>query len=785
MSRKKVTRTEKRRPPAGQSLPPGEELREALSRHQAAGRLREAIDCCKQLLQAAAPGISRDTLAELYLSRSEQLAHKGLYREAAALWETRREQCGREDGQERLIVWLLQAGQPQRAIKAYLRQDNGYLGSPAGRAVTGFLAVQVLAGNGAVVRELPAGHLLLQHLPPARAALAAYCAGDQAALAASLAAIPFRSPYRDLRQLLSGLQRLEEDRSAGVQALAGLASPSAFGRLAQLVAAQEQPVAARLAGLAAIPGEAQEVVAGLWGLPPATWPCLQGLIRLQGLPPSPRELLKLVLSHGEVLGPDLGRRLLRRILAHDPAGLAMVRKQQGGLDPLLELRVQALALELDRHAAPDALEEAWQEVLAAVTEEADHSWQPLAAAMILRHLADHADTDPVGGRERAFDYRVESLAFDPLDKKTYQTVIANCVAANDLREANRWLERAIRHLPEDGEIRLAAAGLALRRGACRKAAGYAADALARDPLNQEARGVLINSLLAQAVKQAAAGKPQLAAKGLAHALREARTDAFHGTVILTQGLLELVQGHDQEAWDLMARGYQLRGGGMAADLRTLVTGRDMGVTRPRLIKMHRRLLASFGRPWDRQTVLDALPLIRLYETLAAPHLAWGMAQLEERLTAAAELPFSPEEQQQLCQTLAACQCFRALAALVDRARQSQPEAPILVYFESLCRYRGNSKRFRKEAGMREIDRLLEARADAISASDWPCAELITQWLGQLDYQMHQLEMLLEMDDDDENDFFPDLLPLPPPERKKPRGQAPKPPRLFDDDECPF
>ena len=100
------------------------------------------------------------------------------------------------------------------------------------------LAAQQIAGDERIAASLAMDDPVRRHANAARGALAAYCAGDDEALKSALAALPFRSPYRDWVQLLKALQ-LATDRPAEADAqLARIDDESAFAalqRAAQLV----------------------------------------------------------------------------------------------------------------------------------------------------------------------------------------------------------------------------------------------------------------------------------------------------------------------------------------------------------------------------------------------------------------------------------------------------------------------------------------------------------------------------------------------------------------------
>jgi hypothetical protein len=81
-----------------------------------------------------------------------------------------------------------------------------YLVDPESRfLLLGHLAAQALAGVPGIAEALPADDPIIAQMESAREALDAYCAGNEPALSQSLKAISFRSPYRDLVQILKAL----------------------------------------------------------------------------------------------------------------------------------------------------------------------------------------------------------------------------------------------------------------------------------------------------------------------------------------------------------------------------------------------------------------------------------------------------------------------------------------------------------------------------------------------------------------------------------------------------
>ena len=86
------------------------------------------------------------------------------------------------------------------------------------------LAATVLTAPDKSLPGLPADSPMLRHRMAALGALAAYHRGDFTALGEQLQAIPFRSPYSDLKTALKALALLQTDAEAARAAIARLPS---------------------------------------------------------------------------------------------------------------------------------------------------------------------------------------------------------------------------------------------------------------------------------------------------------------------------------------------------------------------------------------------------------------------------------------------------------------------------------------------------------------------------------------------------------------------------------
>ncbi|HYQ92235.1 MAG TPA: hypothetical protein VES89_09245, partial [Candidatus Competibacteraceae bacterium] len=196
------------------------------------GAHNEAIDAYKQLLKREPRDDWRSALARAYLGRARDLAAKAMYKEAAILWENLPSLGSPVLQPELYLDWLLRSGQYAKAARTYIQFETR-LPADAIETLEASLAALLLAGHKDIAPVLPATSALCQHLASAQAALHAYCQGaDEASVREHLKSIPFRSPYKELRQLLNALTKLESEPAEVLSLLDRLTANSPYGGIA-------------------------------------------------------------------------------------------------------------------------------------------------------------------------------------------------------------------------------------------------------------------------------------------------------------------------------------------------------------------------------------------------------------------------------------------------------------------------------------------------------------------------------------------------------------------------
>lgn len=558
----------------------------------AGGRHREAIAGFKQLLKQEPRPAWRSALADAYAGRARELAAKDMLKEALVIWENRAN-LGKEipfDPEHAAL--LLRIGRIDPMLTFFVSGDPL---PPAERGrLRPLLAGAYLSGADIVTERLPADDPVVLHATAARAALTAYCADEDAAFQDALAAIPFRSPYRDWVQILKALRRLPDQPGEAAGLLARVGEESAFHHLRQaaelaLLPETSFPEAISGAGKASV-----RFACTLRGWPPARIALWEEIDRLR-IDSRPGALLRFMNQHRAALGADwVRRRGLRLLIADYPAS----RKQLPalGADPLSEEETLLVAAwDAEHRESPWEEQVTWERyaryLIRKHSEDNPEARQPLRIALALRRCSRVADTQgdaaPPADREELDDSLVsqleESLTWDPDDRATYLRLICYYRHTKQPKEVRRLLEQARDRWPQDMQVLDASFDTAITAGSFKKAAGFARQMLALDSINSDVRERLVEAHLAHARKQIIKGRPDLARKELAEAGEWARSTHAGTQVDLVAGLLTLIEDAETGApalRDLVAR----LGGGLAGHLALVLAGEALALSPQALSK---------------------------------------------------------------------------------------------------------------------------------------------------------------------------------------------------------
>ncbi|MGF1615899.1 MAG: hypothetical protein ACFCVA_18875 [Gammaproteobacteria bacterium] len=692
--------------------------------HLRGARWREAIECYKKLLKQEQRSEWREALAEAYLGRAEQLASKGLPKEAAALWENMAGLCGQHH-LERYIDWLLQAGRLGRALRFFAEADGAFREDPAGERLASRLAGLLVSGQLEDAEGLPDNVPLVQHRASMLAAMAAYCRGDDASMKDRLKTIPFRSPYRDLRSILQGMASLGAAPQAAFAQFERVPADSPFTPFVQAIRCASLKGDNLLAALADLQEAERELVLTLKG-----WQKAQiDLVRRLSGPGlgDAKALLRFALSISTHIEPSRLRRFCLQLLPHTPESLTTFERRCGAVSAFERQRLQAL--EAERGRDPSHANLYWRRCVEQLATDHASEEDSIKAALILRHMAELAVQSPEYGFSEESERAVQqllaaSLEFDPQDKPTYLKLMALAREDEDRPAEDRWAESAVRQFPEDAEILMVAGMAAYRRGAFKKAAAFAGTLLERDPINPHARNLLISCHLAHARKQVKAGKYALAERELALAQPHARDGEQHGIVKLNQGLLALVQGTEQAGETLLQEGLQALGGGLVAQFRFLVDGRRLGLGQRTLTKHYERTKGK-RVPTTTKDIVSLAELLHRYVDDGVKEIPQLLDGLGAPLKAAVELVFSEQESRAILVALKKADHYRLLGEYANGAIRRFGQVPNFVFYRVYARAQGRETRLT----LAERLQLQSALKAALEAEDRETAALIEEFLG--------------------------------------------------------
>lgn len=697
-----MSKKQKRRKPRGggqqheQATPALERrAREAL----AAEHWRDAIAAYKDLVKREARADWRQGLADAYAGRAGELTAKGMLKEALAIWENRAALGPERAMAPEHAALLIRLGRPAAVVDLLTAGAADELPKAQREAIRAQLAARVLGGDAGLLEHLPVDEPVRRHAQAATAALAAYCEGDDAALQAALAEIPFRSPYRDWVQILKALLRHVQAPAEARSLLQRVDDDSAFAPMKRAAALSLMPETAFLDAAADAGPTLARVACVLRGWPPERIALWEELGRLEN-DPSPTALIRLLQRHRQALGDDWVRRKSLSLAVHadsdDPEHWLY---HVGGpeLDDLESALLEAWTIS-PRDDAWDALD-SWRRCAELLEQRWRASRVPdpelaLHIALVLRRGDAEGDIlapqvtpsgDPDDFDSIAAEQLEASLSWDPDDRATYLRLIGYYRRGRWLKDARRLLEQAQSRWPRDMALLEAAMDIALDAGSFKKAATLARQILAIDPINSAVRGRLVKAHLAHARKQVAKARTDLARKELATAHGWAGDEHTRERVALATSLLAV---SDEDAAGTRTLREQIQaqvkqGAGLAMRLELALAADGLGLW---LGTLNSRLQLKKPKVRDRDDL--AATLARLRSALdedQAPSTETAQ-MLEATLPKAPWTALSRTELETACDTLKRSRLHKARQQAATTALKRWQGEPIFELHRFEAKY---------------------------------------------------------------------------------------------------
>lgn len=462
-------------------------LIEAAQSKVQAGNYKDAIELYKTLLKTNENPEWRQALALCYLQRALSFSAKGMYKEAVVLWESYASNNKAEaEYFDHYIIWLLQS-QNIAKVKKCLQQltvqqlDVAY---PELACILGLLALS----NKLDVQGLPQESLFIKHLALAKAILAAYRANQIDVVTTHLQTLPFRSAFKDFRAVMNAVLLLSTSKEQAQSQLAKISPQSPYRNFADSVLAITHDGLKLVQDLQGLSYIQAQLVGTAKGFSKKQLELLDVVLK-QKSRLNDKLKFNLALQYQTLWQADFLKRYCYSALGNYPAGQRDFIKQFGQFDEFEECRLKALGYERknNKHDAKYY----WQRAVTLLQNKPQIDNFKIAALM--RHIALMARTisDTVTWLEN-------SLRYDPDDRDTYLKILQQYENVGQYADAyKQWLDKSIRHFPQDVEFLLLSITDAVNRQAFDDVERYAHSVLKIDSVNLFAKRVLFDNQLAR------------------------------------------------------------------------------------------------------------------------------------------------------------------------------------------------------------------------------------------------------------------------------------------------
>jgi tetratricopeptide (TPR) repeat protein len=698
-----------------------------------ASRFKEAIELYKSLLKREHRADWLNGLAAAYAGRADQLAAKGMVKEALALWRTRADICGTPVFDGPYVGWLVQSGDSEQTLR--LLGGSAAPSSEARAQLEMRLAAVALVAPDGALAGLAADSPLLRHRAAAQAALAACARGDDGTMSEHLQTIPFRSPYRDLKAVLKALAACAVDTEQAAALLARVPPGGPFEPIAAALRACLLPGTQWFGALHGLDEQARALVLDVKGCPEEQRALVLDLAIPKEASSAAAALYDVLARHRRALPEGAAARFCRRLLPHAPQRLSAYSASFEPLAAAERDRIFALAAELTRRT--DEAEDHWLRVAEAYkAEPAGHS----RAAHVLRHLADdlHHCARDGNACDDVLDWWAQIIELDPEDRATHLKLIRTLRSRSDFKATRARLDAALGHFPDDADVLLEAVETALASGAFKKAAGIAKRVLELDPINPRVRSVIGHAHLAHARKQVESRKLEAARREIEEAEQWLRVPSDRACAKLLRGIIE----ERAELGDVLLReGLAELGGGVAASFQLLLeAGRTKGDGKALL---GRAGVDPVATPQANEVVALAHALNAARDGEKAIRAALG--PLRPMLERAAAMTFEEPDHILVCETLHRRNERELTRRYAEAALKRWPRRPVFVYLRAAAIYGGNPWQIPPRE-LRALEQALDqAQAQGEQRTALRLRDLLTNAMGGLgppDVDMdHELDEL--------------------------------------------
>lgn len=608
-------------------------------------KFREAIACCKQLLKKDSSPAPLHLLEQAFLGRIGELTEQSMTKEAIDLMDVMLRFCPDATVSPLKLSLLIQTGQYLEASTTYAACRNQL--SPEQKQQLETLFGALLLDQAELdPNAFPADSPLALHLPLARSALAHFSSQRTDELQQALRKIPIRSPYRDLRILLSGLSQLKNNREKGIEFMGKIGKDSPYYQMISSCCVNNDTPQEILLKIGSATGNNRRQIREQQNVSIRHFRALE---ELASIGDNPRALYNLLRRHAKCFTLNERKKILWHVLPFCGEYAIDFLMKCGELSNEEKIRLAALSAEKD--GAMASAVELWDDY----QEHFDFKdpSKHLEAAMVLRKKAELMTCVMyIFPAQHIFETLLKSLKYDPQHEKTW---LKAADIANKHLSRNEYysiLRDATVKLPENVPILLAAMKASGERGAHKKAAGLAAKVLKIDPINTTALDFLVESRLEHAHKLASGKKWKLAENELENA--ETRVTAAHlkGRRRICLGMILLLQ-KDISGLEHITAGCEENGSPLLGRILASLEARlfHIPVTRQRELDKELRKVSKANQIVNRAEFLQIISWLFNFRGEQQQILKSLFAELKSYFSRAATLEWKPDEGLRICTAL--------------------------------------------------------------------------------------------------------------------------------------
>lgn len=673
------------------------------------GRFKEATELFKQLLREDPRPEWKQRLGDAYAGRARALAEKGMFKEAAIVLENTFASGGTIREPLLYLSCLIHQNQPQKARRVALDAMTRLPAAEAARLAECAAALSLAVPAPIALDARNGGsEPWLEQSRAAEAALRAWLQGQPTdEVDRLISRIPLRSPFGAMRLILKGLIVHDAVKARGL--LAMIPADSLFAGVRDAAGAASSDRHDLLRHWPRLRPAQQQFVAEMRGMPRDRVGLLNQIQDAERR--GPAALLSLLTRRGLPLPEEELRTACLNLLPAAPDRMAQFTQRFGPLPPSEHNRITALSAEAQRDWDHAIL--CWHALVSALErDEAPDS--RLAQAVVLRHMADlastHHDIDDereAPGADLVALYLEHSLQADPTDLTAMLALLDRYRASDDQKEWYRAAELAVVRFPGNTTVLLHAVDAAVARSAFKKAAGFAQQVLAVDPINMPVRQRMIELQLAHARKQARSGRADLAAKSLDEASGWERSDKPDPSLRIARALVAMTKTTDPATEDAVRAAVQQAGGSPLGWFRVVLEASLINWPAKRLQPFQRELQAAYETPPDRATILALIGLLGQRDLGGTRRaIAPALGVIDKYLIRGSHIDWSPAEFLTIAEAMANLKCYPTLHRYATSAVQREAGNLAARFYQILAGSGGNRDGLR-HAEESELFRIME------------------------------------------------------------------------------